>query len=518
MTNLVHTKREELIQFIRQQMEGPGGCNDNYAIASENWNPEEEVLNTTPGSIYSTSVLFPKKVAKKEENTPKTNSDDENYTNETQTGDEEDNYTPSDRDEINGATGNDVDDEDIYSLNRRFPNTVGISCCLDKEVDLTKDIAITISGRYYTKLKGGERTKVQVIVKKNKEEFEAFLKENELLKRFFSYSDGKVSAHDFSKQVNDVRNLIKDINFKYAELVSNKDEKLKKLFVDIADRNRFLLSYRDRLFSHLTRLKDEEYLSEEEKAATIKMLKEIEKYECFISYLEDLIDMYDKKSFGFWESHTFNKVVDLSSIIGSDSGNKVIYAPKKNPCLKEIIKEELDSTHFLALDLWLQLTINSKDKKDKDVYLKILLQNTSTPFEEDKLHYFSIVTEGVNKLCFFGVRIDIVSDHILPYHENGRYKDVSKEEDKLDFLYRDIKDYGVGHLCSVDWDFNENNKVNHVFSEFIPSYETPDIEAVPRNKYAPFVEERGQLMPPPFLINNQCLNFKWLSTIKETTD
>ena len=518
MTNLVHTKREELIQFIRQQMEGPGGCNDNYAIASENWNPEEEVLNTTPGSIYSTSVLFPKKVAKKEENTPKTNSDDENYTNESQTGDEEDNYTPSDRDEINGATGNDVDDEDIYSLNRRFPNTVGISCCLDKEVDLTKDIAITISGRYYTKLKGGERTKVQGIVKKNKEEFEAFFKENELLKSFFSYSDGKVSAYDFSKQLNDVRNLIKDINFKYAELVSNKDEKLKKLFVDIADRNRFLLSYRDRLFSHLTRLKDEEYLSEEEKAATIKMLKEIEKYECFISYLEDLIDMYDKKSFGFWESHTFNKVVDLSSIIGSDSGNKVIYAPKKNPCLKEIIKEELDSTHFLALDLWLQLTINSKDKKDKDVYLKILLQNTSTPFEEDKLHYFSIVTEGVNKLCFFGVRIDIVSDHILPYHENGRYKDVSKEEDKLDFLYRDIKDYGVGHLCSVDWDFNENNKVNHVFSEFIPSYETPDIEAVPRNKYAPFVEERGQLMPPPFLINNQCLNFKWLSTIKDTTD
>ena len=64
MTNLVHTKREELIQFIRQQMEGPGGCNDNYAIASENWNPEEEVLNTTPGSIYSTSVLFPKKVTK----------------------------------------------------------------------------------------------------------------------------------------------------------------------------------------------------------------------------------------------------------------------------------------------------------------------------------------------------------------------------------------------------------------------------------------------------------------------
>ena len=51
-----------------------------------------------------------------------------------------------------------------------------------------------------------------------------------------------------------------------------------------------------------------------------------------------------------------------------------------------------------------------------------------SPFEEDKLHYFSIVTEGVNRLCFFGVKIDVLSDCIKPYHENGRYKDVTREE------------------------------------------------------------------------------------------
>lgn len=517
MMDLIHTKREELIEFIREQMEGPGGCNGNFSIASEEWNPKEEVLNTTPGSIYSTSVLFPKKVLK-EEVSMKKNNEDESYSDDTQSGGDNDNHTPSERDEIIGATGSDVDDEDVYSLNRRFPNTVGISCCLDQEVDLTKDLAITISGRYYTKLKGGERTKVQVVVKKYLNEFEIFFKENEQLNNFFSYKEGKLSAYDFSKQLNDVRNLIKDINFKYAEKVSSTDKDLKKLFTDIHDRNRFLLSYRDRLFSHLTRLKEEEYLSEEEKVATIKMLKEIEKYECFISYFEDLIDMFDKKSFGFWESHTFRKSVDLSSLKESISGNKIIYSPKQNPCLKEIVREEVDSTHFIALDLWLQVTINSKDKDDKDVYLKILLQNTSSPFEEDKLHYFSIVTEGVNRLCFFGVKIDVISDRFKPYHENGRYKDVTKEEDKLDFLYRDIKDYGVGHLCSVDWEFDENNRVKHVFSEFIPSYETPDIEPVPRNKYAPFVEERNKLMPPPFLKGNQCLSFKWLSSIMDTTD
>lgn len=28
MTNLIHTKREELISFIRKQMEGPGGVTE----------------------------------------------------------------------------------------------------------------------------------------------------------------------------------------------------------------------------------------------------------------------------------------------------------------------------------------------------------------------------------------------------------------------------------------------------------------------------------------------------------
>ena len=48
------------------------------------------------------------------------------------------------------------------------------------------------------------------------------------------------------------------------------------------------------------------------------------------------------------------------------------------------------------------------------------------------------------------------------------------------YLYRSIDDYGVGHLCSVDWDISGDNR--WVKTEFIPSYETPDVEAVPRDK------------------------------------
>lgn len=198
--------------------------------------------------------------------------------------------------------------------------------------------------------------------------------------------------------------------------------------------------------------------------------------------------------------------------------NRIVFSPQKNPCLKNIFKKEIDDTHHVSLDLWLQKNINSRDKNDKDIYLKVLLQNTSSPFEEDKSHYFSIVTEGVNRLCFFGIKIDIESDYFKPYHGNNAYKEVTKEENKLNFLYRNIKDYAVGHLCSADWNFSEEEKVKHVFSEFIPSYETPDIEPIPRNKYSEYIAENGKMVPRPLLKSDKCLQFKWLSTLKKTSD
>lgn len=515
MKNLIQIKREELEKFIFEQMEGPNGCNGNFTMADEDL-AGEEVINTTPGSIYSTAVLFPQK--------KNVESDALGIIPQEVTGglegDEEDSDddTTTDRNERNGALGNDVDDEDIYSLNRRFPNMIGLSCCLYDGVDIRDDLKIIISGRYYTKIKGADRAKIQVIIKRAKEEFEQFFNENEQLKDFFYYSNGKLSAFDFSDHLNDVRKLLKDINFRCAERVSLQNTSLNKLFETVEDRNRFLLSYKDRLFWHLTKVQNDQYLSDQEKSDTIKMLKEIEKYECFLSYFDDLIEMFDKKSFGFWRSHTFNKEIDLSYLVGSGSKSKTIFGPKKNSALKDVIKVNIGNSKSLSLDLWLQETANSKDLNDKDVYLKVLLQNSSTPFEEDGKHYFSIVTEDVNVLCFFGIKIEIQSNKIKPYHENGRYSDVTKEEDRLDFLYRDIKDYGVGHLCSVDWATGNNDKVDRVFSEFIPSFETPDIEPVPRNKYAAFVEQDGKMVPPPYLQNNRCLQFKWLSTLSSTTD
>lgn len=511
----MQTKRDELEKFIREQMEGPNGCNGKFSMAAEDLEGEE-VINTTPGSIYSTAVLFPQKkvVEENDQDVPASSTEGGMEAEEADSNDD----TTTDRNERNGALGNDVDDEDIHSLNRRFPNMIGITCCLDGDVNLRQDINITVSGRYYSKIKGAARFNIQVLIKRDKEEFEQFYHENESLNNFFHYENGNLSALDISDHLNDVRKLLKGINFKYADLVLRQHPELQSLFDSVEDRNRFLLSYRDRLFSHLTKVQADEYIPENERVETIEMLTQIEKYECFISYFDDLTEMFDKKSFGFWRSHTFNKKVDLSSIVGVGSLSKTIYAPKNNSTLKDIIKVNISDSIHLSLDLWLQKTTNSKNEKDDAIYLKVLLQNSSTPFKEDKKHYFSIVTEEVNQLCFFGIRVEVQSDKIKPYRENGRYTDVKKEEDRLDFLYRDIKDYGVGHLCSVDWGIGDSGEVDHVFSEFIPSFETPDIEPIPRNKYVDFVEEDGRMIPPPFLNNNNCLQFKWLSTLSCVTN
>lgn len=59
---MIRTKRDSLERFIRTQMEGPGACNNRFDFIDENMNDITDVINTTPGSLYSTAVLFPKRI------------------------------------------------------------------------------------------------------------------------------------------------------------------------------------------------------------------------------------------------------------------------------------------------------------------------------------------------------------------------------------------------------------------------------------------------------------------------
>ena len=242
-------------------------------------------------------------------------------------------------------------------------------------------------------------------------------------------------------------------------------------------------------------------------------IHEVEKYETYLSYLEDAMNICNSKAFGFWRSHTFNEVVDLSGLDLNKPGNKVIYSPKKNEKLNIVFPERPNDDIVLKLSVWLQLTRLSSGSNNKR-YLKVQIENSSTPFKEDANHYFSIVTEKVNERCFFGIQVKVESEYLTPYQERNN-DSLQNDIEHLNYLYRSIKDYGVGHLCSVDWRINDDEK--WVRSEFIPSYETPDVEPIPRDKFT-FVKDGDIQVPQPLLKSTKALEFKWLSLFSDATD
>ncbi|MCQ2113559.1 MAG: helicase [Bacteroidaceae bacterium] len=532
MNNLIHTKRDELETFIREQMIGPNGCCGKFALECNSSDENAgEVLNTTPGSIYSTAVLFPKKSAVTLNDSSLSNSifveDNQVSTNGESTDDD---ITATDTTEQNGAIGSDSDEEDVYSLSRRFPNTVGLSCCVSEGTDLSTDIDITVTGRYYTKVLREQKQKVQVIITSHIEEFENFFNSTPSLQQYFIYSHGKLKIKAIpAKDIAKVPELLRDINMSCAaSIAQNADGVTDPRFLSIGQNFRYLLSYREVLFNkylnHVEKEKGDDdsettfYLNENEVKEVKERLGKIEMYETFMSYFDDLIGLYDHKSYGFWQAHEISAKIDLSTIDFSVNSGliKQIYKPSEYKCLDKFFKQEIEGGLQVALSAWVQVTKNSKDINDKNLYLKILLVNDSDPFIETPRDYFSIVNENVNKLSFFGIKLDVASKQIIPYHSQSNYNDIFNDDHNLNFLYREIKDYGVGHLCSVDWP--KTGIVDHVWTEFIPTYETPDIEPEPRKKFAEFIQKGETKIPEPYLHDTSCLQFKWLSTYSDTSD
>lgn len=517
---MIQTKRDSLEKFLRQQMEGPGACNKHFCcLDDERGEIDEEVINTTPGSLYSTAILFPQR--KKVDDSSSSNASlsdkagDTDLESDSLYQESQDDNSSEELDERVDRLS--ADEEDMYSLSQRFPTTIGISCCLDKNGEplLSSDIIITISGRYYKKI--SRENCCNIVVKIEDESgFKLFFeKYKSQLAPFFSIVEGGVHlAKDVTKDISVVKDTILTINKELCRSVAvNTDDTVDSEYEQIGDSYRYLKSYKERLWRKLKYFKDT-YVSDDERLAIEKRIKDVERYETYLSYLEDAMNICNTKSFGFWQSHSFSKQIDLSSVDLNRLGNKVVFSPREIDNLNIHFEEDDETSGLLRkMSIWLQLTRLTHGQKNK-IYLKVQIENSSTPFEEDSNHYFSVVTEKVNERCFFGVQIRVESEFLTAYQERNNE---SKQGDveHLNYLYRSIKDYAVGHLCSVDWKIIDSEK--WVRSEFIPTYETPDIEPIPRDKFS-FVEEGGIRIPRPLLEDPRPLEFKWLSLFSDATD
>jgi hypothetical protein len=107
-------------------------------------------------------------------------------------------------------------------------------------------------------------------------------------------------------------------------------------------------------------------------------------------------------------------------------------------------------------------------------YIKVQIVNLS---EKHPSNRFSNKSEPLNKKCLFQTIISVKSEGITEYKDNTLstyYPDAEledKEAEEIEFIYRNVNSYAVGHNCSAKW--NEN----HTLAEttFLPEQNIKDV-------------------------------------------
>ncbi len=103
-------------------------------------------------------------------------------------------------------------------------------------------------------------------------------------------------------------------------------------------------------------------------------------------------------------------------------------------------------------------------------YVKIQLVNISVPHPKNK---FSNKNEKLNSKCLFQADISVTSNNILPYKTQYERFPFDNEAERLNFIYRKIKSFGIGHNCAVDW---EGEKPTIIKTSFLPHADIKDVK------------------------------------------
>lgn len=128
-------------------------------------------------------------------------------------------------------------------------------------------------------------------------------------------------------------------------------------------------------------------------------------------------------------------------------------------------------------------------------YVKILLLNNSS----HPSNKYSNTNENLNRKCLFQTKVSVESISLKPYKSQSELHPFDEEQNEINFIYRDIKSYGVGHNCSVQWD--DSLKPNSIQTAFMPD----------RIVYGMKNDFTKEDFPTDFDDLNKCLEVKQLS-------
>ena len=132
-------------------------------------------------------------------------------------------------------------------------------------------------------------------------------------------------------------------------------------------------------------------------------------------------------------------------------------------------------------------------------YVKILLVNNSG----HPSNKYSNTNENLNRKCLFQTNISVENVSLKPYKSQSELHPFDEEQNEINFIYRDIKSYGVGHNCSVQW--NDSPTPNLIQTTFMPD----------RIVYGMKNDFSKEDFPTDFDALNKCLEVKELSHFNE---
>ncbi len=524
-SELFKIKRDSLQTFVKEQLIGPEivgekGSEDGQYIEDgqgafegrfgfENGNGD--IVDATPGTIYCSGILFPKKESSKSNDIIiDTSNVSENMTSAIVVNDP----SEDESDIVDDDTPLD-DSDDEKQITQRFPNIFGLSCCLNKSQISAPDLSIYISGRHYTKILGEDILKLFVNVPKSQLPVVESLATSSPLNSYFRIDNGRLYLIiTDSNQYSAAKSAIDDIDRNYAETIATSSGSTDPCYRPATSTfRRMLTSYKDKVY--------ETFKTEPKSnhASIVAKIDKIERYESALAIFRLLLPAIQPNSYGFWKAYNFRKKVNLDGIdLSLDSSKKRIMSsdyPNQLEVVSIPIKDDTLSplqNQKASLSVSLQLFRDNRNCANDRVYIKVLVENSSSPFIESNSLYYSIATEGVNLRSFFGVRIEVDSENLTPYKFESSYNTVDEETEMLDYLYRNIEDYGIGHMCSVGWD--NTRPVQSVWSNFLPSYDIPEVDTEPQK----IINSNNGLTSESRLGNPDYLKFKWLSTLSNTTN
>ena len=255
----IKEKRDSLLSFVHEQLIGPGVCRDRFGVKDDS--VTGEVINTSPGSVYCSAILFPEK--KDNENVEQ--KTDAKRLSETEViddsiGNDSDNaLATSDQQNENSNDDDSLEENESLQINQRYPQNFGISVCFDRHEIKPSDFRLRLSGRYYRKLSVKDAGKLYVTVAVEDKDGVSSIAKTEVhqgefsskMSDYFIFEGDKLFLVTSSgNRHNEIKKSLDAIDQIECERFSQQEKLERPIFSEIRG-FRYLTTYKERLFERL---------------------------------------------------------------------------------------------------------------------------------------------------------------------------------------------------------------------------------------------------------------------------